>query len=126
VGQETFAELVASIATAVVEAVDTPAWGGMRRKMIELLGNGDPAGACLAADQLDNTLTRVREADPSRRAEVRAELVANWSRLLRGWAAERPVAAAGLLDARRALGRESLADPVDRRQVVVALPTRPA
>jgi hypothetical protein len=125
VGQETFTALVSSIAAAVVEAIGTRSWRGVRDQMVDLLGRGDHVAAQLVADQLDDTSARLAQAEPERRAEVSADLVAAWSRLLRGWAAEHPVAAAELLDVRRSLGtgQEIIGRRTERprRPVVVAL-----
>lgn len=86
--------LVATAATALVQAMVRDGWDLVRHKVAHLFGRGEPDPAI--EKRLDATRQELAAASPAERSEVQAALAAQWQTRFADLLADHPEAEAGL------------------------------
>lgn len=80
--------LAATAAAALVQAMVTDGWDGVRHKIASLFGGGEPDAAI--GRRLDSARDELTAADPGQREAVRAALADQWETRLGDLLADRP------------------------------------
>jgi hypothetical protein len=86
--------LVATAGSALVQAMVTDGWEGVRHKVARLFGRGEPDPAI--ERRLDATRQELAAASPAELSAVQAALAAQWQTRFADLLADRPEAEAGL------------------------------
>jgi hypothetical protein len=75
---EALTALAAAGGTAVVEAAGSDTWTLLRRRVAQLLGQGDSEREHAALERLDHTSQQLETADPDRTSTVQISQAASW------------------------------------------------
>ncbi|MFE2302677.1 hypothetical protein ACFXAW_31330 [Streptomyces sp. NPDC059445] len=75
---EALTALAAAGGTAVVEAAGSDSWTLLRRRVAQLLGQGDSEREHAALERLDHTSQELETAEPDRTSTVQISQAASW------------------------------------------------
>ena len=88
--------LAATAAAALVQAMVTDGWDGVRHKIARLFGRGQPDSS--TERRLQDSWAQLTSAQPSELAQVQAQLTSQWETRLADLLADHPDAAGELED----------------------------